>query len=380
MEHESDSTPSLPTQTPPGIPLPRKDTIRPGATRIWLNPDEAARTVQKLKELCRTKGGELEKLESAAKALRDSGYKQELNGVLREAVTWPDCHPRVGALWVRRMISSNNWDRTYPTGMDELCQRGEIGYSAVIEFLETVSQKGRAQLIRQAVRRHARWLSTHPVGWSTAGRALARVRLYRMAADWMSDWRKRENLDLSVLYSVALALRGVGREAEAHEVVQLALAEPSAEQQFPFLKLWLAQEEALTGSAERAAAHLREVRAVGWDDDAVCLFYLTRGVSRIQRAGPAARREAFWAAYDRVRDHFRKRPVFRREVMLRRQYRRCVQKMARDSGTWWIGLLAPWQSADRWSTLLPLLILPGLQLFAPLYLIRLCRYRRGREK
>jgi hypothetical protein len=330
--------------------------------------------------LCVTKGEELQELERAAKALRDSGYKQELSQVLREAITWPESHPRVGALWVRRLVASNNWDRTYPKTMDELCRNGEIGHCALIEFLETVSAKGRRNLIREAVRRHSTWLRKDPVGWGTAARALASVRLYKMAANWMSDWRTRGDLDLPVHYSLCLALRGSGREKEAHEIVQQALARPGADQQFPVLRLWLAQEETLQGHTERAAAELKEMHQLGGDDDSVGLFYLTRGVIRVQRAKPEDRREAFAAAYDRIRDQFRRHRIYQRDLMLRRQYRRCLSRMARDSGKLGVALMVNWRSADRWLTLVPLLLVPGLQIFAPLYLFRLCRHRHGREK
>lgn len=386
MQDDAAKTPAPRTESPPPQPATRAGLARPAtaanttAARVWLKPEEAAKTVRRLRELCRTKGDELQELETAAKALRDSGYKQELSEVLREAITWPESHPRVGALWVRRLVSSNNWDRTYPKGMDELCQRGEIGHCAVLEFLDSVSQKGRTHLVRQAVRKHAGWLAEHPVGWGVAARALARVRLYAMAARWMADWRKRQDMDLTLLYSLALALRGTGREREAHEVVQLALGKPNAEQQFPVLKLWLAEEEALTGDTEQAATHLKEKSPTGWDEDAVGLFYLTRGVIRVGRAESSQKREAFAAAYDRIRDQFRKHRVYQREMVIRRQYRRCVSRMARDSGAWLTGLAARWRSADDWVTIVLLVLLPGLQFFAPLFVYRFCRHRRGREK
>ncbi len=384
MQEIPDNGPPTPPPSGSGPSLARRPGLArlgvPSAERIALTPEEAAKLVERLRQLCKTQGAELAELELAMKALRDSGYKQELSQVLRDAVTWPEAHPHVGALWVRRLVSSNNWNRTYPQALDELCRRGEIGCRAVIEFIELVAAKGRTQLVREAVRKNASWLRSHPLGWRVAARALAQVRLYHRAARWMADWRARPDLDPALLYALALALRGAGRESDAQEVVQRALAIPSAAQQFPVLKLWLAQEEALAGRTEGAAAALKDVQPLGWDDDSICLFYLTRGVIRVQRAEPESRAEAFVAAYDRIRDQFRRPRVRERDLMLRRQYRRCVSRMARDAGRWGAGLMAAWRSADRWSTLAVLTVVPGLQIFAPLYIFRLCRHRRGREK
>lgn len=383
MQDEIEPGSSAAPGTSPERPSTRLGLARAraiGSAHVALSPQEAAKMVEQFRELCRTKGEQLEALDQAAKALRESGYKQELTHVLREAVTWPDSHPHVGALWARRLVSSNNWDRTYPAMLDELCGRGEIGRHAVIEFLQAVAAKDRPELVRQTVRKHAGWLHQEAAGWPVAAQALVKVRLYGIAARWVSDWRSRGELDLPLLHSVALALRGAGREREAHEVVLLALSKPNAEQQFPVLKLWCAQEEALKGDTEVASTQLKDVRPVGWEADSVVLFYLTRGMVRVQRAEPQARSEAFAAAVDRVRDQFRRHKIYEREVMLRRQYRRCMSRMARDSGRWMASLAGAWRSADRCSTLLFLLLIPGLQLFAPLYVFRLCTNRRGRDR
>jgi len=337
--------------------------------------------VERLRSLCLTKGDEVTGLEAAAQALRQSGYKQELSQVLREAIWWPESHPHVGALWMRRLLSSNNWDRRYPKTMDQLCrQHGEIGHRAVIEFLGTVAAKHRVPLVREAVRKHGRWLRNDPQGWGTTARALVAVRLYHWAAKWMSDWRQRGPLDLPMLHCLALALRGAGREQQAQEIVDLALTKPDVNQQFSIFHLWQAQEQALAGNTSTAVAHFKEVHPEGWEDDPLVLYYLVRGVIRVQRGEGKVRTASFWAAYDRVGDQLGRRRIHKSDMMLRRQYRRCMQRMAQDSGQTWRRLLIPWRSADSWSLTAPLLLIPGMQLLLPLYLLRLCTNRRGQMK
>ena len=65
---------------------------------------------------------------------------------------------------------------------------------------------------------------------------------------------------------------------------------------------------------------------------------------------------------------------------LRREYRRCLVRMGKDSGDWSQAVLAVWRSAESWWFVLPLLIIPGLQFFLPCYLYRLCSRRRGINK
>ncbi len=344
---------------------------------IALTSQQAAGLLEQFQRLCRGPQAEARQLEEVAEKLRNGGYRQELGRVLREALSWPDANPHLGALWIRRLVVSNSWDRTYPVELDELCRRGDIGRRAVIAFLEAAAVKRRLALVQQVHRKHGRWLKTHPEGWIAMAQALGHVHLYRKLRRWTSGAKRREDLDSTGLYCVALGLRGTGSEAAAHQIVLRALSQPEAASRVPMLLLWQAMEEALAGETRSAATHLKQVNVVGWDDDSLLSYHLTRSVMRVQQAERAERKEAFQIGYERMRERFRKRPVYKRHILLRQEYRRCLWRMAKDSGRWGPGILALWQSASTWRLLLPLLLIPGLQLFAPLYLLRLCIRRTG---
>lgn len=331
---------------------------------------------EKLRRLCLTAGDEVRPLEATVDALCASGYKPEAAGILRESLALPGAHPHVGALWIRRVVSRRTWNRRYPDGLDKLCERGEIGRRAVLEFLQSAAVARKPELVKTAIKRHRRWLREDPAAWATAGRALVAARCYRAAARWMSDWRRKTELDLPTLDALAAALRAEGRLRAASEVISSALEKPGAGQ-LPSLQIAFAMEEALLGRTASAAEALKRTQPSHADPDSVCRYYLARGVIRVQQAEPGSRREAFRAAAERADDQFKRSPVHRRDMLLRREYRRCLWRMARDSGRWWRALLAAWRSADSPLVLLALLLVPGLQLFAPLYLYRLCSHRYG---
>ena len=375
-----------PQDTPLSEPSPDPRTQGPRASidlvsdaaKRALSPADAAKLLETFRQLCLAKTDDVRPLEDTAERLRRAGYKQELSQALGEAVISPEANPQVGGLWIRRLVASNSWDRRYPKGIDQLCHRGEIGRRAVLEFLEIVAVKRRGSLVRKALRKHRAWLRNHPRGWGVAARALVNVRCYRAASAWMADWKTKPELDTPLLHCLALALRGAGRIRAAHEVIALALTKPGADQQYPALKVWYAMEEALAGNTQSAAAHFKELKPLGWDDDLLCRYYLARGVIRVQQAEPNARKEIFAAATARIRDHFRRIRIYQKDVLLRSEYRRCFWRMSRDAGRPLAGILAGWRSADTWWFLTPLLLLPGLQLFAPVYLWRLCTWRKGR--
>jgi len=352
------------------------DLVSEAAKRA-LTREQAAQIIAKLRVLCVSSAADSGTLEQAADLLRNAGYKQELAEVLRETLALPNAHPHVGALWIRRLVASNSWDRRYPAGMDELCSRGEIGHLAVIEFLEVAAAKHKAHLVRRAIRTHSRWLRTHPHGWGVPARALVSVRCYKAAAAWMSDWRSRPELDGALSQCLAFALRGAGRFQEAHQIIKATLEKSTAADQFPGLKVWCAMEESLAGNTQAAEAHFKQLKPLAWDDDLLCRYYLTRGVIRVQQAERSARKEAFDLACERIKDRFRRVRIYQKDILIRHEYRRCLWRMARDSGHFIPGVRAAWRSADSLVLVAPLLILPGLQLFLPLYLYRLCRRRRG---
>jgi hypothetical protein len=350
------------------------------AARKALSAQELEKTLERFRELCLKPGDDVTTLEETAETLRNAGFKNELMQLLRKALTIPEANPHVGALWIRRVVTSRVWDHRYPQELDDLCSQGEVGHRAVLEFLEIAGSKRRSQLVQHALARHAKWLRTHPKGWAVAGRALVEARCYHQAARWMSGWRKQPDLDLPTLHCLALALRATGRIKQSDEVVRLALARPAAAEQFPIFKLWSAQDEAFSGHTQDASASFKQIATDGWDDDSLALYYLVRGVIRVQKAENAKRKGAFAVARERIAELFRRVPIYKRDVFLRREYRRCLARMARDSGDWSPAVLGTWRSAESRSFLFPLLVIPGLQFFLPCYLYRLCSRRKGLSK
>jgi hypothetical protein len=371
--------------TPSEKPQPGREVMRAisnnalveEAARKALSQQELEKTITRFRELCSRPGQGVQELDEVGEILRNAGFKNELMNVLREALRHPGTNPHVGALWVRRLVLSKIWDHGYPDGLDALCKQGEIGHCAVIEFIKLAGTKRRAELVRLAVSRHRGWLRKDVLGWHVAGRALVEARCYRQAVGWMSAWRDKSNLELPTLHCLALALRATGRRKASNEVVQQALSRPDGATAYPIFKLWAAQDEALRGETQSASTHLKQVDTSGWDDDSLALFYLVRGVVRVQRADAEDREETFGTARDRIHDVFRKVPIYKRDVYLRREYRRCLTRMAKDSGAW-SQLIPPlWKSAESKWFLVPLLAVPGLQLFLPCYVYRLCSRRRG---
>jgi hypothetical protein len=355
-------------------PQPRNEAAQASGAKV-LSPAQAKSALEKLHVLCLNQGNHQEELDGLATSLRQSGYIQELSQVLYDTISSPEANPYVGTLWMRRIVTSKSWSRSYPEELDGLCARGEIGRGAVLELLSYAAQKGRWQLTKQVLKRQGHWLRTDRVGWPLLARALISAGAYRTALRWTSGWQERPDADLQIRYAVAFALRGLGKERKAHAVVAAALEDPEAVSRFPLLALWFSSEAAIRGDVEKAVLQFEKLDPTGWDEDTFCLYYLARGVVRVEQAPPDQKERAFRSAHDRIRDRFRRVPPHRRNWMVRRMYRRCLTHMGRAAGKRRKVILTPWRSADSWLFLVVLLLVPGLQVFAPVYAYR-CGTRR----
>jgi hypothetical protein len=345
----------------------------PSQSKLYLSPEEAQKALEHLRLLCFAKDDDPQPLEIATDALREAGYKQEVSKIIHRALMLPDVNPHVGALWVRRVVSRRRWDGHYPKHMDKLCRRrGEVGRCAVIEFLRLAGAKGLSRHVARVIRRHGHWLRNHRQGWRTGVRILASQGCYRKVIDWFGDWRSKADLDQELLFCLTVALRTCGREKEGHEVVRFALTRPEdSQQQYRILKLWFSFEEALAGNTQSALDHFKDLEPGSWDQYSTCLYYLTRGLIRVQQAEAEERKEAFARDFHRIRERFRITRVHQCGTLVRREYRRCLCRMAKDAGVPRQSLQAIWRSADSWLFLLPLLLVPPFQVLAPVYLFRL---------
>jgi hypothetical protein len=344
-----------------------------------LSPEQAKATLQQLRELSVSPADCAVEMDHLTKLLRESDYRSETTQVLQEALATSNPNPHVGALWIRRVVTSKTWDRSYPKVLEELCRRGELGRRAVLEFVAYVGKKKRHKLVLKALHRHGEWLRTHERGWPVMARALSDSGCYSQAVRWTREWRKNNAPDFEVLYARAASLRGLGRNRTAKPVVEAALSRNGPALESAELRVWHALELALAGEIVEADSQLKSLKPVGWDDDVLCLFYLVRGLVRVKQAARADKKDAFAAAYGRILDRFRGLKVYRRSWVLRRDFRRCVWRMGVEAGRYGPALLAPWRSADTLWMPAILLLVPGLQFFLPVYLLHLWSRRQAKS-
>jgi hypothetical protein len=152
--------------------------------------------------------------------------------------------------------------------------------------------------------RRAEVLNSDDAAWGQVGFALSTFQKLRRAVDWMADWRQRGDVQPWMLFNYCLALRHVGRYADADEVARHVTQAWEHRDGSSDMYLFLAVEAALSGAVSDARAHLERATAresTVYDQQ---MLALARALTVFQAADPAQRRQLFPELRRRLQPHF----------------------------------------------------------------------------
>lgn len=268
-------------------------------------------------------------ISAAVEALEAAGWDDAARQTLEELLFDEETHIEVGPQWVRLCTARRNWECA--ERLPKLCERGEIGLRATYSYVEALLQSGDAAKLKRFVRKNEDWLRERTFTWGSVGYGLTGLRDYRLAAQWQSDWRNREDIEAWMLVNVAEGLRATGRGDEAVEAGRLALSMPPAFGQH-LHHLWLAADEVLCGNVAEAKEHLKYV-AESLDDDYQFLLTMIEGTVEMAEASPDQAGHVFREARRRMVRARAAYKVYPREPARRRVYRRSLAALARHRGT-----------------------------------------------
>jgi len=268
-------------------------------------------------------------ISAAVEALETAGWDDTARQTLEELLFDEETHVEVGPQWIRLCTARRNWKCAEQ--LPKLCERGEIGLRATYSYVEALLQTGDAAKLKRFVRKNEEWLRERTFTWGSVGYGLTGLRDYRLAAQWQSDWRDRENIEAWMLVNVAEGLRATGRGDEAVEAGRQALSMPPAFGQH-LHHLWLAADEVLCGNVAEAKEHLEYV-AESLDDDYQFLLTMIEGIVEMAEASPDQAGHVFRQARRRMVRARAAYKVYPQEPARRRAYRRSLAALARHRGT-----------------------------------------------
>ncbi len=138
---------------------------------------------------------------------------------------------------------------------------------------------------------------------------------------------------------------GIKRDKESNRVSKYALT--LAEDHATYIhRLWLAFDEALAGHSTLAASQLRQVDSSSIEPYYQFLYLLVQAMLEAQ-AKSGKHQHRFNEARAQLRKGLTAHPTFWKDVLMRRAYRRCVWRIAKDSQSLVAVMWAFWQWLSR---------------------------------
>ena len=233
-------------------------------------------------------------------------------------------------------------------GNDRLHKRGELGRRAIIAYVNAMGDALQQSVVPRASRRlehrfllwrllhrHRSWLAEDDQAWGTVGYTLTNMRRCRAVVKWLASWRDHPNAEPWMLSNLVVALRDLGRDAEADEVCRAALRLPVRDHTSSGLALWLAVEELLAGDANRAAQTIDTFQASDFTPFMQKVFVLADAVVKLRGSPRPEKETAFKEARRRLNEKFAGTCLLSYGKGMRRVFRRCVHRMAREYGGPW---------------------------------------------
>lgn len=300
------------------------------AARLAAKRMDREEATARLRELCFCEDADEEMLEAASKAFR-ARWRDDAEKLFDELVSREDVNPLVGALWVESRTVRREW-RACERGLRALRDGGAVRRLATKALVEAHANANEPWRLRRFVQRRGEELRQDALLWGAVLYAFAKLRRWKAGARWARGWEGRDGLETWMLANLAVCFRAAGQDEDAARASRWAVAHGASESADRHV-LWLALDEAANGHADVASIWLGKVATSPLDAYDNFLDALVRATIEIREAPTSARKkEAFERAAEGIRKAVRLFPWFAKTPDLRRAYRRCIRRIARDRG------------------------------------------------
>jgi tetratricopeptide (TPR) repeat protein len=269
-------------------------------------------------------------LERAFAALLDAGWAGDAAALVGKALEAPNVNREVGSAWVRQCVARGN--TSYTQYLDDLAGRGEAGRRTLVAHAVALGNAKKRRPLLGWMRTYRDLFREDTWGWGTIGYALSLADADHAVVAWMPDWAAHADAEPWMLINLVLALRGLGRLAEARRVGEHTLKVLRPDYTTPYHEVWLTLDEAVDGDTAAAAQRLAAMDQRKLDDYYQVIRTLAECVLQVRQASPPERGGAFNEARRRLLALAARSEPIQHDRALRAAYRRCVRRLAADRG------------------------------------------------
>lgn len=178
--------------------------------------------------------------------------------------------------------------------------------------------------LRDWVMTYQRELRASTRHWGQVGHAFSLLQEDALVVEWKQDWARRTDAEPWMLLNLVLALRGLGRDAEAGDVSRHALTRLKSDYTCAFHQAWLFFDAACAGKLEEAEKYLDLRQRGRLDPYHRFIAALAEAMLLARSPGP----DRFAAVRTLLADSARGSQPVQHDRALRGSYRKCLQVVA----------------------------------------------------
>jgi tetratricopeptide (TPR) repeat protein len=331
---------------------------QPGTTTqaleiIWLlRKNEAPTAREMLAALGASPDPDPWPLGAAAGAFQRAGRSAEALKIFRRFLKSGAGNPEIGRAAIGLLVAQKKIISA--TRLFLNLKPGERQRRAAPSLINAIAETKSKLALRWLLWQRREILHLDDEAWGKVGYALSHFDWMKQVVRWLDDWRHRKNVQPWMLFNLCLALRQLGRYAEADEAARYTLERWGHREGSADLRLFLAVEAALAGNVADAQEQLQNVstrKNVAYDQD---LLALAQALVKFLQVAEAGRHKQFSAVRLELAARFSAQRMLRVSKDVRRTFRRTGKMVAKNGGgmraQFWFGWKLNWQ----W-LLLPLL-------------------------
>jgi tetratricopeptide (TPR) repeat protein len=283
-------------------------THQPGAAtltaeiQLRLKQKDVRGALGVLEELCASPDPNSWPVSAAADAFREAGEYSKPLKVFKRAARSGAGNPEVGAAAVN-LLMTHNATLTSVLFFFRL-PPGEVQRRAGAPLIHGLVEQESKALFRWVLARRREVLFADDNAWGAVGSALSTFKYMDRVVDWLSDWRRRQDVRPWMLFNYCLALRHVGRYDEATEVAQHVVDTWGHREGAADMHLFLAVEEALNGKIAVAQEHLQHVAIRADNNYDKQMLAMAKAAVEMRLAPAAERRRIALEARSSMAPHF----------------------------------------------------------------------------
>jgi tetratricopeptide (TPR) repeat protein len=186
----------------------------------------AAEVKRLYKKLCLTKEANRNHLNKAGKAITDANIFPETAKFIarswKEFLRMPEANENIGEMWIDFCWKANGPQITEQS-IDDIAVGSDAWRKAIKVYWDILLENGKNQQVYNFIERKSKVLKSDTEMWASAGYSLNRIKEYKKAIIWFSDWQTREKVEPWMLWNLSLSLRRVGKPDKALVIHQAAL-------------------------------------------------------------------------------------------------------------------------------------------------------------